>query len=316
MDLMLASAVFALVFVTIVVLLSLVWKRGSEASGRMHRMLPEDAVPQDVDIVRRHPSASSWPWRWLPEWNAIEALEQVVVQAGLKMSAGDLLLIMTVAFGAGVTGGWFLWHSGFYALLSGLGAGWVPLFYVRWRRQRRLLAFTKQLPYALDLIKSSLEAGHSLHRAMQVAVSEFADPLGGEFRTVLEETRIGLPLPRALESMLRRVPERDLRLLVVAVKVQAEVGSSLATIVGRLSELVRARQKLQMQVRAMTAQQRFGGVLVGVMPIVVLAVFSLIDPSYPRMLFTNPTGLKIVKLAAALDLTAIIIIRRMLRLSY
>ena len=86
-----------------------------------------------------------------------------------------------------------------------------------------------QLPFALDLIKSSLEAGHSLQRALQVLVSEFADPLGSEFRTVLEQTRIGLPLPRALEDMLKRVPEDDLRLLVVAVRVQTEVGASLAT---------------------------------------------------------------------------------------
>ena len=59
---------------------------------------------------------------------------------------------------------------------------------------------------------------------MQVLVSEFADPLGSEFRTVLEQNRIGLPLPRALEDMLKRVPEDDLRLLVVAVRVQTEVG--------------------------------------------------------------------------------------------
>jgi len=76
-------------------------------------------------------------------------------------------------------------------------------------------------------MKSSLEAGHSLNRGLQVVVQEFADPLAGEFRTVLEQTRIGLPLPRALEDMLKRVPEEDLRLLVVAVKVQSEVGSSL-----------------------------------------------------------------------------------------
>ena len=107
--------------------------------------------------------------------------------------------------------------------------------------------FRLQLPFALDLIKSSLEAGHSLNRSLQLVVQEFGDPLGSEFRTVLEQTRIGLPLPRALEDMLKRVPEEDLRLLVVAVNVQTEVGSSLAAIVGRLSEIVRMRQRLKLQ---------------------------------------------------------------------
>ena len=151
-------------------------------------------------------------------------------------------------------------------------------------------AFGAQLPFALDLIKSSLEAGHSLQRALQVLVSEFADPLGSEFRTVLEQNRIGLPLPRALEDMLKRVPEDDLRLLVVAVRVQTEVGSSLAQIVGRLSEIVRIRQRLRMQIRALTAQSRLGGMVVGCLPIVVLIIFSLIQPGYTDQLFHDPTG--------------------------
>ena len=125
------------------------------------------------------------------------------------------------------------------ALLLALGFGLAPLIFIRWRRGRRMKAFDAQLPSALDLVKSSLEAGHSLNRGLQVVVQEFADPLGSEFRTVLEQTRIGLPMPRALDDLLKRVPEDDLRLLVVAVKVQTQVGSSLAVIIGRLSEIDR-----------------------------------------------------------------------------
>ena len=172
------------------------------------------------------------------------------------------------------------------------------------------------MPFALDLIKSSLEAGHSLQRALQVLVSEFADPLGSEFRTVLEQNRIGLPLPRALEDMLKRVPEDDLRLLVVAVRVQTEVGSSLAQIVGRLSEIVRIRQRLRLQIRALTAQSRMGGMVVGALPVVVLRIFSLIQPGYTDRLFHDPTGQKILKFAIGSDLLALITIRRLLRVNY
>jgi tight adherence protein B len=188
--------------------------------------------------------------------------------------------------------------------------------YIRFRRARRIRAFVAQMPFALDLMKSSLEAGHSLNRGLQVVVQEFADPLGGEFRTVLEQTRIGLPLPRALEDMLKRVPEEDLRLLVVAVKVQSEVGSSLALIVGRLSEIVRTRQRLRLQINALTAQSRLGGLIVGCLPIVVLGMFSLINRDYANALFYDPTGIKILKIAAVLDLFAFITIRRLLRMDF
>ncbi|MGH6631090.1 MAG: type II secretion system F family protein, partial [Burkholderiales bacterium] len=198
----------------------------------------------------------------------------------------------------------------------GAGVGVLPVVYIEFRRRRRLTAFGAQLPFALDLIKSSLEAGHSLQRALQVVVGEFAEPLGSEFRTVLEQNRIGLPLGRALEDLLKRVPEDDLRLLVVAVKVQNEVGSSLAQIVGRLSEIVRTRQRLRLQINALTAQSRLGGWVVGLLPIAVLLAFSLIQPGYTDQLFYDPTGQKILRIAIVLDLMAIVTIRRVLKVSY
>ena len=157
------------------------------------------------------------------------------------------------------------------ALALGAGAGALPLAYLRFKRQRRLKAFNQQLPHVLDLIKSSLEAGHSLQRALQVVVAEFGDPIGGELRIVTEQSRIGLPLPRALENMTERIPDEDLALLTVAVTIQSEVGSSLAQIIGRLSELVRVRQRLQLQIHAMTSQSRLSGIVVGLLPVILPA---------------------------------------------
>ena len=248
--------------------------------------------------------------------NLLRKLEEAMWQAGMYMRVGDILLIIVLAFGAGLFGGNLFFHDIWFALLAAAVTGAVPLLYIQFRKKRRLKAFGNQLPFALDLIKSSLEAGHSLQRALQVLVSEFADPLGSEFRTVLEQNRIGLPLPRALEDMLKRVPEDDLRLLVVAVRVQTEVGSSLAQIVGRLSEIVRIRQRLRMQIRALTAQSRLGGMVVACLPIVVLGIFSLIQPAYTNQLFHDPTGQKILKYAIGSDLLALITIRRLLRVNY
>lgn len=248
--------------------------------------------------------------------NFLRKLEEAMWQAGMYMRVGDILLIIVLAFGAGLFGGNLFFHDIWFALVAAVVTGIMPLLYIQFMKKRRLKAFANQLPFALDLIKSSLEAGHSLQRALQVLVSEFADPLGSEFRTVLEQNRIGLPLPRALEDMLKRVPEDDLRLLVVAVRVQTEVGSSLAQIVGRLSEIVRIRQRLRMQIRALTAQSRLGGMVVGCLPIVVLILFSLIQPGYTDQLFHDPTGQKILKFAIGSDLLALITIRRLLRVNY
>src|ERR1700674_514534 len=182
------------------------------------------------------------------------------------MRVSEMVLIICMLFAAGALLGELFWKGTVFAVGTGAAFGFLPIVYIRIRRVRRMRAFIQQLPFALDLMKSSLEAGHSLNRGLQVVVQEFGDPLGSEFRTVLEQTRIGLPLPRALEDMLKRVPEDDLRLLVVAVKVQTDVGSSLAGLVGRLAEIVRTRQRLRLQIRALTAQSRMGGMIGGFAP--------------------------------------------------
>jgi len=161
-----------------------------------------------------------------------------------------------------------------------------------------------------------LEAGHSLIRGLQAVVDEFSDPAAGEIRMALEQTRIGLPLADALEEMLKRVPEESLRFLVVAVRVQSDVGSSLAHVVGRLSETLRNRQKVQMQIRALTAQSRMSGMVVAVLPVLVLAAFSMVQPRYAQILFYDPIGLKMLKAAVFLDAMAFITMRRILRMDY
>lgn len=238
------------------------------------------------------------------------------MQAGLYMALSRLLVFLLLLFGIGVASFAFFWHDALYSLAGGLALAALPILYIRALRRRRIKAFAKQLPFALDLIKSSLQAGHTLQRAFQVLVAEFGPPLNAEFRTVLEQNRIGLPFPRALEELYDRVPEENLRLLVVAVKVQAEAGSSLAEVAGRLSELVRARDKMRMQVSAMTAQARFGGILVGLLPFVVLGIFSTIEPNYTRMLFRDPSGLKILKTGLIMDAVACVWIRQMLKMRY
>src|SRR5277367_732336 len=315
MDFLMASGIFALVFVGVLLFTS---SRGNEVEQQREvaRRLTRPADEIEIDVMRKARPEEGTLLTGLYNLNLSRKLEQAMWQAGMYMRVADILLIIVLMFGAGLFGGNIFFGDMWFALGSALITGSLPLLYIQWKKQRRLKAFAAQLPFALDLIKSSLEAGHSLQRAMQVLVSEFADPMGSEFRTVLEQNRIGLPLPRALEDMLSRVPEDDLRLLVVAVRVQTEVGSSLAQIIGRLSEIVRIRQRLRMQIKALTAQSRMGGMVVGLLPAIVLFAFSLIQPGYTDTLFHDPTGQMILKAAFVMDLAALFTIRRLIKVEY
>jgi tight adherence protein B len=197
--------------------------------------------------------------------------------------------------------------------------GWLeapPLIYIAWRKRRRLRSFDQQLPELLDMIKSSLEAGHTLQRSLQVSVQEFSDPASSEFRIVLEQNRLGVPLARALEYLLERIPDENLRFLVVAVKIQTDVGSSLAGIISQLAKTVRDRQRMEMKIRVLTAQPRISALVGGLMPILLLLALSVLNPDAVQMLFHDPAGIKLTKVAAALEVMAFLTISRMVRMDY
>lgn len=319
MDLVITAAAFLLVLVLGGFVIARHQGRPWLGRNVMRRMAPP-AAPSGDGILRttgrRNKEAATRILASLMRINLLQRLEQMMWQAGIYVPVADILLVIVLLAGAGIIGGGAISNEPLLSLGLGLAMGALPLFYIRVRRQRRLKAFAVQLPYALDLIKSSIEAGHSLLRGFQVVVAEFGDPIGSEFRSVIEQSRLGLPLPRALEEMLERVPVEDLRLLVVAVRVQSEVGSSLAQIVGRLSEIVRTRQRIQQQIRALTAQSRMSGMVVGFLPIVMLAAFSVIQPAYVHTLFYDPSGRTILKIAAGLDIMAFVTIRKLLKVDF
>jgi tight adherence protein B len=315
-DLIIAISVFLLMAAMAMLLIARSAGSASVSRDVVRRMGPPEVAAEN--IMRDDPrNRGTRPvLAILKRFDLLRKLERTMWQAGIYSAGTDVLLLMLAFAMAGAAIGGALGGDPTIALGAAVGLSMLPLVYIRVRRQRRLKAFERQLPFALDLMKSSLEAGHSLLRGFQVVVAEFADPIGSEFRSVIEQSRLGLPLTRALEEMLERVPIDDLRLLVVAVRVQAEVGSSLAMIIGRLSELVRTRQRIQQQIRALTAQSRMSGMVVGLLPVGLLVAFSAIQPSYTHTLFYDPVGKLILKIAAGLDITAFLVIRWLLKVEF
>ena len=315
MDLLITCAVFLLFAGVGAMLINRKVDRAA-VSDRLSEIVRSAAV---IDPLARQgpPSrAASELFEHLPRFAPMRRLEQKMWQAGMYQGVHSVLLAMVGLLAAGVVVGIFVARDTLIAIGLGLGFALTPILYIRIKRSRRLKAFLVQLPYALDLLKSSLEAGHTLQRGMQVVGDEFTDPLGGEFRTVVEQARLGLPVTEALTDMLQRVPLDDLRLFVVAVKVQVEVGSSLAQIIARLCDIVRTRQRLYSQIRALTAQSRMSGMVVGLLPIVVLAMFGIVQPTYTEMLFFDPTGKLILKTALGLDLGAFLLIRQLVKVKF
>ena len=291
--------------------------RSQDVLRRMSRQASDR--PAEIAITREDPrkrGKGRFMDRIFARVDMYRRLEEYMWQGGIYWRASEVVLVMVLLVVAGAMGGWAWFGDPLFALAGGAALGILPLLFIRFRQKRRLKEFNRQLPEMLDLLKSSLQAGHSLIRGLQVVSEEFADPVSTETRMVLEQTRLGVPLPRSLDAMLKRIPEESLRFLVTAVKIQSDVGTSLAEIVERLAETVRNRQRVQLQIRTLTAQGRMSGMVVGLLPVAVLCAFSLIQPGYAHTLFYDPMGIKLFKAAVVLDVLAFFTIRRIMRLDY
>jgi len=202
------------------------------------------------------------------------------------------------------------------ALLCGVAAATVPVLYAHRKRNQRLTLLGEQLPYLIDLLKSALESGHTMLRALQMAGQNLPEPVSGELRLIVEQVQLGMTLPLALEAMYQRAPVEELGFLVAAVRVQTDVGNSLAEIFQHVAEGMRNRQRAEHQLRALTAQSRASAVIVSLLPFIVLAAFSLINPGYSRPLFHNEYGQKMLETAIVLDIIAFFVMRRIARVHY
>jgi tight adherence protein B len=196
------------------------------------------------------------------------------------------------------------------SLLWVLGPRWV-LGWLRRRRQFRLLA---QLPDAVALLSGLLRAGHGLGQGLALLAARQRAPLGQELQLVVRQHRMGVPLDTALQEFSARVPEPDVALLVLAVRVSREIGGNLAESLQRLGEGIRSRVLLRERIDALTAQGKLQGWIIGLLPLFMMAALSVIDPGPMAWLFHSTAGWATLAVIAALELSGFVLIRRIVRI--
>jgi len=225
--------------------------------------------------------------------------EYVLVSAAGGIAVSALLL--------GLTGTWI-----FAAL--GLAAG--PLggtLYVRRRISKRRKAFEAALPDALTLIASSLSAGHTFLRAIQMMCEEAEPPMSEEFARLVAETRLGDPVVEALARMAKRLEIRDLDWVVQAIRIQQTVGGRLADLLHILADFIRAREEVRRDVAVLTAEGRVSAwVLTAMAPFMLFAI-QMMSPGYMKPMYQG-WGLVVLGFTAALMATGSLVIFRMTKI--
>lgn len=204
------------------------------------------------------------------EWLLVHTGVVVVAGAlGLLLGAGNILLGL-VFIALGVIGPWA---------------------YLGIRRSRRRKAFNAGLPDTLQLISGSLSAGLSLAQSVDTVVREGPEPICSEFRRVLVETRLGVSIEDALEGLAQRFDSKDFEWVVMAIRIQRQVGGNLAELLDTVAGTMREREYVRRQVAALAAEGKLSAWVLGLLPPLFMVYLLLTNYDYVSVMFTEPLGL-------------------------
>lgn len=141
------------------------------------------------------------------------------------------------------------------------------------------------------MISGGLSAGLSMPQAIDTVVNEGVEPMAGELKRAIVESRLGVDLTDALEGIADRMESEDFSWVIMAIRIQREVGGNLAELLTTVSATLRERDYLRRQVKVLSAEGRFSAYILGAMPIVMFIYMLLTRREFIEPLWTTGMGM-------------------------
>jgi len=247
---------------------------------RLAQYLDDDDV-QDASRAQENSAFVQWVSKRVEKTSFGDRVARSLARADLKFKVGEYFVLILVTILVGGLVAWFLGNRHpVSAIIGGLLGAFAPGFYVRSQQKKRLQKFSDQLSDMLNLMVNGLRAGYSTMQAMEAISKELPAPICDEFRRVIQEMQIGIPMETALENLLRRIPSEDLDFVVTAINVQREVGGNLSEILDNISFTIRERVRIKGEVRVLTSQVRTSGSVLSMIPFFLVLILWFLNPEY------------------------------------
>lgn len=284
---------------------------------RVADALIHSAHTEDVEVVlARNELMSEIPAlnRALVSMQAALQLKRLLDQADLHITPSRLVMFSGMAGMLAALAASVVSASIILMFVVGLLAAAVPFLHVWWKRKKRFDRFLEHLPDALDLMSRALSAGHAFSESMHMVSEEMPEPIATEFRKTYEEQNLGLSLKLALENLTQRIPLLDLRMCVTAVLIQRETGGNLAEILEKVAYTIRERFRIMGDLKTLTTSSRMSAWLLCALPIFVTIVITFMNPDYMAVLWKDQRGHYMIATALMLQVTGMLIVRKILRI--
>jgi tight adherence protein B len=292
-------------------------KRMTSVAGSRSADKPRSRSAADVAGVRRKQIVQTLKTAEKQERKAKLTVEARIRQAGLQISVRQfwigsgvfgLIVFLIVIF---IKGGPLPALGLAFAAAFGL-----PRWVLGFLAKRRMKKFTEEFPNATDIIVRGIKSGLPVHDCMKVIGKESPEPLGAEFRKLVESVSMGANLDQCLEKMYERMPTPEVRFFSIVLSIQQKTGGNLAEALGNLSTVLRARKLMGEKIKAMSSEAVASSFIIGSLPPAVMTMVYLTTPKYISVLFIDPRGHLLLMGGALWMSLGIFLMRRMINFKF
>ncbi|HYE11390.1 MAG TPA: type II secretion system F family protein [Patescibacteria group bacterium] len=241
-------------------------------------------------------------------------LETQIVQAHIMLKVEEFITIELISSFGFLILGLIAFSIKLLALPLAIVGFFLPTLILRAKKKAILKKIDQQLPDTIMLLSNSLKAGYSFMQAVDVASKELPPPISLEFKQLLKEVNLGVNTETALESLSGRVQSEDMRLVILAVLIQRQIGGNLSEILDNISDTIRSRIKVKGEINVLTAQGKISGTIISLLPVALCFALFAVNPTYIILLFTDPLGMAMVGVAVVMQLIGIFFIRKIIKI--
>jgi tight adherence protein B len=227
----------------------------------------------------------------VPRSEAFEArIQQLLDRAAWPLRSTEFIVLQIGGAVAGALLGFGLLGRVWLGFVLMAGGAILPRLVLSNRVAKREALFLAQLPDVLQLLSGSLQAGYGFMQALDTVAKEANPPASTEFSRVLAESRLGMPVEDALNSMADRVGGEDFRWVVLAINIQRQVGGNLAALLSTVSGTLREREMVRRQIKVLSAEGRLSAIILVALPFFLAGYISVVNPGYLKVMTQETIG--------------------------
>lgn len=219
------------------------------------------------------------------------AFKNDLVQAGLEW---DYLKFLAgiIVFGVAVAIIFVLYGAPwFVCVLMGFFAGFgVPQLVLKIMAKQRVSKFTKEFANAIDVLVRGVRSGLPVGECLAIIGRELPEPVGEEFRLLVEGQKLGMSLEDMMRRGMERFPTAEYRFFAIVLQIQSQTGGNLAETLSGLSNVLRERKKLRDKIKALSSEAKASAMIIGSLPFAVAIMVYILNPDYIMKLFTTTSG--------------------------